>query len=140
VLNLRVDEMRHAIRTATIDRDLALPAATLPAGTVVGQILSWSAWRNGRPVLTCEDYWTCTDDIPGWDLKLKGHTIRIEVRGAPNMSLELSVDIDGVPELGGASGGYVMVAMAAVRAIPEVLASTPGVVIPTVFAPYRFAA
>jgi hypothetical protein len=138
VLGLRVDEMRHSIHTAVIDRDLALPAATLPAGTVVGQILSWSAYHDGRPVLTCEDYWTCTDDIPDWDLNLKGHTIRIEVRGAPNMSLELSVDIGGVPELGGASGGYVMVAMAAVRAIPEVLASAPGVVVPKVFAPYRF--
>jgi hypothetical protein len=138
VLGLRVDEMRHSIRTGVVDHDLELPAATLPAGTVVGQVLSWSAYCDGRPVLTCEDHWTCTDDIPGWDLKLKGHTIRIEVQGAPNMTLDFSVDIGGVPELGGASGGYVMVAMAAVRAIPEVMAAPPGVVVPKVFGAYRF--
>jgi hypothetical protein len=137
VLGLRVDEMRHSIRTATIDRDLELPAATLPAGSVVGQALSWSAYRDGQPVLTCEDYWTCTDDIPGWDT-LKGHTIRIEVHGAPNMTLDFTVDIGGVPELGGASGGYVMVAMAAIRAIPDVMAAPPGVVFPKVFGAYRF--
>ncbi len=34
---------------------------------VVGQMLSWTAYRDGEPVLVAEEYWTVTD-IPEWDL------------------------------------------------------------------------
>lgn len=137
-MSLHFDEIRHNVEVATIDRDLELAAATLPAGTVVGQILSFSAYKDGKPVLTCEDYWTCTDDIPQWDLALKGHKVTLDVEGIPNLSVELDIDTGPVAEFGGASGGYVAVAMAAIRAIPEVLAAPPGVVTPRVFGAYRF--
>ena len=138
LMGLVYDEIRHTVETATIDHDLELVAATLPAGTVVGQILSFSAWKDGKPVLTAEDYWTCTPDIPQWDIELKGHKVTLDVEGVPNLSVELDIDISPVLEFGGASGGYVAVAMAAIRAIPEVLAAKPGVVVPTVFGAYRF--
>ncbi len=138
-MGLRIDEIRHEIKTATIDHDLVLPAATLAAGTVVGQIMAWHACRDGRPILTCEEYWTCTSDIPQWDIELKGHVVTLDVEGVPNMSVELHIDTDPVAEFGGASGGHVAVAMTAIRAIPEVMAAPPGVVVPTVFGAYRFA-
>ena len=138
-MGLRFDEIRHEIKTATIGYDLVLPAATLAAGTVVGQIMAWSACRDGKPILTCEEYWTCTSDIPQWDIELKGHVVTLDVEGVPNMSVELHIDTDPVAVFGGASGGHVAVAMTAIRAIPEVLAAPPGVVVPTVFGAYRFA-
>jgi hypothetical protein len=138
-MSLKFDEIRHHIEVATIDHDLELVAGTLPAGTVVGQILSFSAYKHGKPVLTCEDYWVCTNDIPQWDLKLDGHKIRIELEGIPNLSLELDVDLTPEPEFGNAPGGRIAVAMAAIRAIPEVMAASPGVVVPSpVFGAYRF--
>lgn len=138
VLGLRIDEIRHSIRTAVSKRDVEVACTTLPAGSVVGQILSWTAYHDGSPVLTCEEYWTCTDDIPEWDLALEGQTVRVSVEGVPNMTLELVVDTKPVPELGDVSGGYVAVAMSAIRAIPYVLEVPPGVVLPQIFGAYRW--
>ncbi len=138
VLGLRVDEIHHVIRTAVLNRDLVLSCATLPAGTVVGQILSWSAYHDGSPVLTCEEYWACTKDIPGWDLALEGHTVRVVIEGVPKMNLELVIDTSPVPTFGDGPGGYIAVAMSAIRAIPYVLNAPPGVVIPEVFGAYRW--
>jgi hypothetical protein len=64
--------------------------------------------------------------------------LRVIVEGAPNMTLELEVDISPVPELGGVSGGHLAVAMSAVRAIPYVLKAPPGVVRPEIFGAYRW--
>ena len=138
VLGLRVDEIRHGIETAVSKNDVRVTCTSLPAGSVVGQILSWTAYHDGSPVLACEEYWTCTRDIPEWDLALEGHSVRVIVEGAPNMTLELTVDTDPVPGFGDVSGGYVAVAMSAVRAIPYVLKAPPGVVIPEVFGAYRW--
>jgi hypothetical protein len=138
VMGLRFDEIRHDVKTATIDKDLVLLAATLPAGSIVGQIMTWTAYRDEQPVLTCEEYWTCTSDIPQWNLDLKGHVVTLDVKGVPCMSIEFHIDTSPVPEFGGASGGHVAVAMAAIRAVPEFMASAPGVVVPTVFGAYRF--
>jgi hypothetical protein len=138
VLGLKFDEIRHSIKTGTLDRDLPVLCTTLAAGTVVGQVLIWTAYKANAPVLTCEEYWTCTDDIPGWNLALKGHTVDLEVLGVPNMSINLKIDVHGVAEFGGASGGHVAVAMAAVRAVDEVLKAPPGVVVPTVWGAYRY--
>ncbi len=137
-LGLRIDEIRHVIKTAVIDKDVELACTTLPAGSVVGQILSWYAYHDSEPKLVVEEYWTCTADIPGWDLALDGHTVRIHVDGVPNIDLELRIDTAPVAELGGVSGGYVAVAISAVRAIPYVRKAPPGVVVPETFGAYRW--
>ncbi len=138
VLGVRIDEITHVIKTAVATADLELDCATLPSGSVIGQILSWAALRDGKPVLVAEEYWTCTPDIPGWDLALDGHTVRVRVDGVPNVSVELCVDTDPVAEFGGASGGYVAVAISAIRAIPYVLSAEPGIVVPEIFGAYRW--
>jgi hypothetical protein len=128
VLGLKIDEIRTDIRTATSPRDVQVACGTLPAGSVVGQILSWSAYRNGQPALVAEEYWTCTREIPGWDLAKQGQfLVRVLVEGAPDLRLELAID-----------GGQLAVAMTAVRAIPYVLRAPPGVVVPEVFGAYRW--
>lgn len=138
VLGLRFDEIRKDIRTATLPYDVDVACATLPAGSVVGQIMSWSAYRDGAPVLVAEEYWTAVEQIPGWDLALDGQfLVRIIVDGAPPIRLELTIDNQPV-DLEGVAGGQLAVAMTAVRAIPDVLAAPPGVVIPSVFGTYRW--
>jgi hypothetical protein len=141
VLELPIDEIRTDIRTGTATHDVEVACGTLPAGSVVGQILSWSAYRDGRPVLVAEEHWTCTDSVPGWDFAPDGGLlVRIRVEGAPGLRLELTIDDEPLRGLERVSGGQLAVAMTAVRAIPYVLRAPPGVVIPGVFGAYRWPA
>lgn len=138
VLGLRVDEIRRTIQTATVDYDVEVSCGTLSAGSVVGQILSWSAYRDDMPVLVAEEYWTAADDIPGWDVALDGDfLVRVIVDGAPPLRVELTIGNDPI-DLPGVAGGQLAVAMTAVRAIPYLLEAPPGVVIPAVFGAYRW--
>jgi hypothetical protein len=137
-LHLDVDEIRHEIRTATVAHDVKVACGTLPAGSVVGQILSWTACHAGRPMLVAEEYWTCTE-IPEWNLSIdEMFLVRVIVDGAPNITVDLRIDRAPIPEFGDVSGGHLAVAMSAVRAIPYVLASPPGVVVPQIFGAYQF--
>jgi hypothetical protein len=139
VLGLTLDEIRAEIRTATVDHDVELPAGTLRSGTVVGQILSWTGWRRGRPVLVAEEYWTVVNDIPQWDLALDGKfLVRVIVEGDPPIRADVVIGNDRDREGGVTSGGQLAVAMTAVRAVPYVLKAPPGVVAPSVFGAYRW--
>ena len=138
VLGLRVDEIRREIKTATVPYDIEVACATLPAGSVVGQILSWTAYRSGVPLLVAEEYWTAAGDIPEWDVVLDGQfLVRVIVDGSPLLRVELTIGNDPT-ELPGVASGQLAVAMTAVRAIPYVLKAPPGVVIPQVFGAYRW--
>jgi 2,4-diaminopentanoate dehydrogenase len=138
VLGVHIDRIDHVIQTATSPNDVVLDCTTLPAGTVVGQILSWTGYHDDKPVLVVEEFWTCTPDIPDWDLALDGHTVRIRVDGVPNIATEVTFDTDPIAEFSNLSGGYVAVGISALRAIPYVLKAPPGVVIPEVFGAYRW--
>ena len=138
VLGLRVDEIRREVKTATLPYDIEVACSTLPAGSVVGQILSWTAHRDGVPVLVAQEYWTAAGDIPEWDVVLDGQfLVRVIVDGSPPLRVELTIGNDQT-ELPGVAGGQLAVAMTAVRAIPYVLKAPPGVVIPPVFGAYRW--
>ena len=134
------DSLRRAAQDAgaagaRIRRRLAgLPTV----GSVVGQVLSWTAICDGKPRLVAEEYWTAADDIPDWGFKLDGRfLVRAIVEGAPDMKLELVIE-NGAYE--GSSGGHVAVAMTAFRAIPYVLKAPGGVVVPEIFGAYRWPA
>ncbi len=94
-----------------------------------------------RPVLVAEEYWTVTDEIPGWDLSCStaSSSSACIVEGSPPLRLELT---DRNDESAGSAlesrGGQLAVAMTAVRAIPYVLSAPPGVVIPKVFGAYQW--
>ena len=70
----------------------------------------------------------------------KAPLIRAVVTGLPSFELQLDVGWDpGVPEeLAGTSPGHLMIGMSAVRAIPYVLASPPGIVRAPVFGALQF--
>jgi len=139
VLGMPIDEIRTGIRTATVSHDVQVACGTLVAGSVVGQILSWSAYREGRPALVAEEYWSCTRAIPGWNPPPEsGFLLRIRVDGSPSLKLDLEIQNDPLGGLEQSSGGQLAVAMTAVRAIPYVLRAPPGVVVPEVFGAYRW--
>ena len=138
-LQLKLDEIRGDIRTAVVDHDVEVACGVLPAGTVVGQILSWSGCRKGRPVLVAEEYWSATNDIPQWNLALDGQfLVRVLIEGAPSIKVDLTIADDPREDRDPGSAGQLAVAMTAVRAIPNVLSAPPGIVIPAPFGAYRW--
>jgi 2,4-diaminopentanoate dehydrogenase len=138
VLGLRFDGVTRGIATAVGEQDVAVACGVLPAGTVTAQTLTWTAHRDGVPVLVAEEHWTCgPTGATGSD---GGFLLRIDVAGVPPLRVDLTIGNDGVDGLPNTSGGQLAVAMTAVRAIPYVLAAPPGVVIPAVFGAYRFPA
>ncbi|MBL7500233.1 dihydrodipicolinate synthase [Frankia sp. CNm7] len=139
ILGLRIDEIHRSIRTATASTDVETRCATLPAGTVVGQILSWSAHHGGIPVLVAEEHWTATGGLPTWEHLPDGEfLVRVQVDGAPSLHLDLRIGNEPIAGFPGVGGGQLAVAMTAIRAIPDVLQAPPGVVIPAIFGAYRW--
>jgi hypothetical protein len=139
VLGLRYDQIHRSIQTVAAPVDVQTRCATLPAGTVVAQVLSWSAHLEGIPVLVAEEHWTATRELPSWnDLPDGEFLVRVQVDGAPPLRLDLLISNEPTSGLPGVSGGQLAVAMTAVRAIPAVLRSPPGVVVPPVFGAYRW--
>ena len=138
VLGLEVDEIRRSVQVAIAPEDIQLRAATIPTGSVAGQILSWTAYRDSAPVLVAEELWTVTD-IPQWDLTLDGEfLVRVTVEGAPPLRLELRIGNDRIEGLPGVAGGQLAVAATAIRAIPHVRAAPSGVVTAPVFGAYQW--
>ncbi len=138
-LGLRMDEIRSSIQTTTTPHDIELRATTIPAGSVATQVLRWSGYHDGRPVLVSEEYWTVAGEIPGWDLGTgDDFLVRITVEGSPPIRLELRMGNEPVAGLRGVAGGQLAVAMTALRAIPYVRQTPPGIVIPQVFGAYRW--
>lgn len=139
VLGVAIDEIESSISTGTVDHDVEIACGTIPAGTVVGQILRWSGNRDGVPILVAEEYWTVTPDIPGWNLSMEREfLVRVLVEGSPSLRVELTIGSELDADLRGTSSGQVAVGMTAVRAIPYVLDAPPGVVTPQVFGAYRW--
>jgi len=144
-LGMKIDRMESEVRVGTVDHDTHVACGVLPAGSVVGQIMSWTAYSDGQPRLVCEEYWTAANDIPDWGFTLDGHfLVRVIVEGVPAMKLDLVIENGSPEDYEGSSGGHIAVhiavAMTAVRAIPYVLAASPGVVVPKIFGAYRWPA
>ncbi len=139
ILDLSVDDIGRSISTVTAKQDITTACATLPAGTVVGQILSWTGFRRGHPVLVAQEYWTVTGEIDGKTIPSDGRLrIRVIIDGSPPMRMDLVVGNEPVDGLITVSGGQLAVAMTAVRAIPEVRRATPGIVVAPIFGAYRW--
>jgi hypothetical protein len=138
VLGVEIERIETSVDTAVIDHDVELALGTVHAGTVVGQVLGWTGYRDGAPFLVCEEYWVVTKDIPQWDLSVDdAPLIRVLVEGMPRLRLDLTVEDERVPGLPGTIAGHLMVGMTALRALPYVREAPPGVVTAPVFGAAR---
>jgi 2,4-diaminopentanoate dehydrogenase len=139
VLGLSIDAIQSDIRVGVVDHDVEVACGTLPAGSVVGQVLSWTAICDGKARLVIEEYWTAANNIPDWGYNLDGRIlVRVIIEGTPDMTLDLVIGNGEHGSYEGSSGGHVAVGMTAVRAIPFVLKAPGGVVIPEIFGAYKF--
>jgi len=119
---------------AGVPLNVEVAVGTIRAGTVVGQVLSFTGYRDGAPFLTCEEYWVATLGIPQWNLSVDDAPfIRVLVEGMPRLRVDLTVDDVGVPGLPGTHGGHLLVGMTALRALPHVRKAPPGIVTAPVF-------
>lgn len=138
VLGLDIDSIEPNIETMTHATDVIVRCATLPAGTVVAQRLTWTAYRHGSPVLVAEEFWSTSTELPGWQAATENQfLVRVRIDGTPALQMDLTIANDPVVGLD-ASAGQLAVAMTAVRAIPDVIRAPPGVVIAPVFGAYRW--
>ncbi len=138
VLGVEIERIEAGIDTAVVDHDVELSIGTLAAGTVVGQILRWTGYRDDSPFLVAEERWVVTDDLPQWDLSIgDAPFIRVLVEGLPRLQLDLTIDHAPVPGLPSSTEGHLMVGMTALRALPYVRQAPPGVVTAPVFGAAR---
>lgn len=139
VLGLRLSAIEVSVDATTIDYDLDVPAGRIDAGTIVGQRFSWIGYRGEKAMLAIHEEWVLTRDLPQWGLAplargQKAPLVRAVVEGVPSFELQLDV---GGPTRNAAGDialpGHIMIAMSAVRAIPDVLKSPPGIVTAPIF-------
>lgn len=138
VLGLHIDSIERNIETITHTTDVMVRCAILPAGTVVAQRLTWTAYRRGSRVLVAEEFWSTSSELPGWQAAAENQfLVRVRIDGTPALRMDLTIANEPVVGLE-ASAGQLAVAMTAVRAIPDVMRAPPGVVIAPVFGAYRW--
>jgi len=141
-LGIKIEKIVPAIEVAAIDHDIQVACGKLEAGTVVGQKLSWTGYWRGKPFLTIREFWLMTRDIPQWNFKeltawKHNDYFRIIVEGAPRFTLDLDLAMeDEEPDIAleGISPCHLMIAMSAVRALPDLMKQPPGIVSAPVFA------
>jgi hypothetical protein len=145
VLGVTLSHIDISVDATTLPHDIEVRAGTIEAGTVVGQRFSWTGHWSGRPLLAIHEEWVLTRELPQWGLQPlargeKAPLIRAVIKGVPSFELQLDVGWDGEPSSGQhAQPGHLMIAMGAIRAIPDVLAHPPGIVTAPVFGAIRLA-
>jgi len=107
------------------DLDTAL-GATIPAGSVCAHRWRLAAMQGDRAVTAVQYFATVTSTPwpPAWPRPVQpGGGMVLRVTGSPNMTLDLRLE----PGADGTNPGVAATAMAAVNAIPAVIAAPPGV-------------
>lgn len=131
-LKMKFDEVRTDHEFGVAERDLDLPAGRVPRGGVVNFRWRWHGMKDGAPFLTIEMLWIVDPSMAGWDYK---DGWDIEIKGAPGVRARIDlVEPQGLPDRSKAM--QYAVAGPVIRAIPEVVAAPPGILVPPVFAAY----
>lgn len=131
-MGVRVERIDPDHRVVAGTRDLDVPAGHIPAGTVAATEWRWHAIVDGRRFLTLGICWTMDPQLP--DYAGRDHwTVHVEGKPEMTMTLNLLEPTDGASRT---TAGQFATAAPALRAIPLVVDAAPGVITPTVFAPF----
>ncbi|WP_122816095.1 NAD(P)H-dependent amine dehydrogenase family protein [Nocardioides pantholopis] len=130
-LQMPVDRIQEEHRAVVADQEVQTAAGAIPAGTVRGVVWQWHAMTGTERTITVRMVWFCGEPEDGWK---DGWQIRID--GAPRVHMDLEwLDPIGLPERSKAV--QFATAGPVVRAIPEVLAAKPGILVPPTWGTYR---
>jgi hypothetical protein len=133
-LAIPVERIESDHQAATTRADVAIAAGVLPAGTVSAVRWQWSAVDGaGTPRATIRMVWFAGPAPAGWPHQ-DGWIVEID--GSPRVRMAIEVlDPIGRPEKSKAI--QYAVAGPVVRAIAEVVAAPPGILIPPSFAAFK---
>lgn len=107
-LGKTIEKVTTKLEVATATQDIpyslgiGLPiSGTVRKGTVAGQHYEWTAWVEGKPLITYHFYWTMGEHVePRWDIDSR---YQVVIEGDPPLEVRLmsKPDADGVrPFLG----------------------------------------
>ncbi|ABW12699.1 dihydrodipicolinate reductase [Parafrankia sp. EAN1pec] len=124
-LRLPVDRYESELTFAVSDRDLAVAAGKIPAGTVAGMRHRWSAIVDGRPAVVFVSEWKMADGLTP-DIREGTNRYIIEFFGEPATKIILE---HLEPSATGDPGypGRIWTGMSVVNMIPDVVAAPPGI-------------
>lgn len=125
-LGYQIERMEESYEKRVTERDIPVGFGTIAAGKVAAVRIRTSAIVAGREAIVVEHVNRMCDDIaPEWKKADSHGSMRIEVEGDPNISLECMIGDRNKPEDLGYDG-YLMTVMRIVNAIPYVCAAPPG--------------
>jgi 2,4-diaminopentanoate dehydrogenase len=117
------------------DNDIHIKAGLIPKGTSRATIWTWEIEMVNGLRVSQNSHWY-VDDIPGWDRR---NVWIVDVVGEPRIRAEMPLEAVGADAL--TPGGYdpngkAIVALC-INSMPEVAIAAPGILKPTIFAPWR---
>jgi 4-hydroxy-tetrahydrodipicolinate reductase len=123
-LGLAMDRYEVTTEVATCREPVAFHAVTIAAGTVAGQRVAVTGYREGRPLMRFRSNWFVTRDLePRWDLRDDGWLVTVEGDTPLEIAIRFPVAADQrllvLPQL---------TAHRPVNAVPYVVAAAPGIV------------
>jgi 2,4-diaminopentanoate dehydrogenase len=130
-LGKKIEKVTTKLEVATATQDIpyslgiGLPiSGTVRKGTVAGQHFEWTAWADGKPLITYHFYWTMGEHVePRWDIDSR---YQVVIEGDPPLEVRLMSrpDSEGVrPFL-----GLPWTGLLGATALPAVCEAKPGVV------------
>jgi len=124
-LGIAVEDYDFAWDTAVALRDITVRAGSISKGHVAGMRLEWRVWNSGRPVLIFRSYWRMDDATdPDWGYQDAKYALYFT--GLPSFRVSYEPTEPG-PNGDIGYWGRIWTAMAAVNAIPTIVAAPPGI-------------
>lgn len=121
-LGATVEDFAFTREVAVAERTFRIAAGEIRAGTVAAQRFGFSGIVAGRRAITVEHVTRLgAEQAPDWP---RGRGWRVHIEGAPSMTLEATIAVNGEDEN---DQGCLGTAMHAVHAIPHVCAAAPGI-------------
>jgi hypothetical protein len=123
-LGIEVEDYDFVWDTAVAVRDVTVRAGSIRKGCVAGMRLEWRVWNGGKPVVIFRSFWRMDDTTdPDWGYEDCKYALYFT--GLPSFRVNYEPTEPGP---GGDIGywGRIWTAMAAVNAIPAVVAAPPG--------------
>ncbi len=125
-LGYKVERFEELYEKRVADRDIEVAFGTIKKGRVAAIRIRTSAYVEGREAVVVEHVNRMCDDIaPEWKKADSHGSMRVEVEGDPNITIECMIGDRTKPEELGYDG-YLMTVTRIVNAIPYVCASPPG--------------
>lgn len=124
-LGIEVEDYDFAWDTAVALRDITVRAGSISKGHVAGMRLEWRVWNSGKPVLIFRSYWRMDDTTdPDWGYQDAKYALYFT--GLPSFRVSYEPTEPG-PNGDIGYWGRIWTAMAAVNAIPTIVAAPPGI-------------